>query len=319
MAAITPLKFDLRRRQAVFFGLVAWLVVANGAQLLARSVDAKLTHPPTAQAVYVAKPSQLPLGGRVLAGQYRLVALYGVTTSPSLGALGEQGLSASVRRIDKIAKKYQAYSQQKIMPTFELIASVASASPTRDHDYSKEASISSLRSIISYAVKHHIYVVLDLQPGRDDFLTQAKHYRELLAYPNVGLALDPEWRLKPHQLHLRQIGSVSAGEVNRTAAWLAQLVKTKQLPQKVFLLHQFRTSMIGRRTQLETHKELMTIIQMDGQGSQGAKLGSWRAVRVGAPTGIYFGWKNFYDEDQPTLSPKRTMALKPQPWYVSYQ
>ena len=40
-----------------------------------------------------------------------------------------------------------------------------------------------------------MYVVLDLQPGRTDFLTQAKRYEPLLALPHVGLALDPEWRL----------------------------------------------------------------------------------------------------------------------------
>ena len=59
-----------------------------------------------------------------------------------------------------------------------------------------------------------VYVMLDLQPGRTDFLTQAKRYEELLAQPHVGLALDPEWRLGPQQLHLEQIGSVGIDEVN---------------------------------------------------------------------------------------------------------
>ena len=60
--------------------------------------------------------------------------------------------------------------------------------------------------------------MLDLQPGRTDFLTQAKLYAELLKQPHVGLALDPEWRLKPDQVHLVQIGSVSAEEINQMGA-----------------------------------------------------------------------------------------------------
>ena len=64
-------------------------------------------------------------------------------------------------------------------------------------------------------------VVLDLQPGRTDFLTQAQQYADLLALPYVGLALDPEWRLAPDQVHLRQIGSVGIDEVNGVSAWLA--------------------------------------------------------------------------------------------------
>lgn len=179
--------------------------------------------------------------------------------------------------------------------------------------------MASLKPIIDFAAERHIYVILDLQPGRDDFLTQAREYRELLARPNVGLAIDPEWRLSPNQFHLRQIGSVSVGEVNRVADWLARLTRDNDLPQKALLLHQFSTSMIRDRSKLQTHKELMTIIQMDGQGSLGAKLDSWQAVKATAPAGVYFGWKNFYDEDKPTLSPERTMRLKPQPWYVSYQ
>jgi hypothetical protein len=34
---------------------------------------------------------------------------------------------------------------------------------------------------------------------------------------------------------------------------------------------------------------------------------------------VQFGWKNFYDEDQPLRSPAATMALDPPPVFVSYQ
>ncbi|OUD85835.1 hypothetical protein BC477_15610 [Clavibacter michiganensis subsp. michiganensis] len=43
----------------------------------------------------------------------------------------------------------------------------------------------------------------------------------MLAQPGVGLALDPEWRLGPDQVPLKQIGSVSAAEVDATTDWLA--------------------------------------------------------------------------------------------------
>lgn len=94
---------DHRRRQVVFLGLIVWLVLANGAQLLAASVDVQLTASPPISPVHIYRPSQLPGGGRALAGQYRFVALYGVTTSPVLGALGEQKLPTSVKRVKKIS------------------------------------------------------------------------------------------------------------------------------------------------------------------------------------------------------------------------
>jgi hypothetical protein len=89
-----------------------------------------------------------------------------------------------------------------------------------------------LRPWVDAARAAGIYVMLDLQPGRTDFLTQAQRYAELLAQPNVGLALDPEWRLKPDQVHLAQIGSVTADEINRTGAWLAAFTREHTLPRR---------------------------------------------------------------------------------------
>jgi len=61
--------------------------------------------------------------------------------------------------------------------------------------------------------------------GRTDFLTEARRYEDLLREPDVGLALDPEWRLGPDQRHLEQVGTVDASEVNEVSAWLAGIVR----------------------------------------------------------------------------------------------
>lgn len=62
-----------------------------------------------------------------------------------------------------------------------------------------------------------LYVILDLQPGRADLLTQAKRYAPLLAMPSVGLALDPEWKLGPGQVPLQQIGGVDASRSTKSS------------------------------------------------------------------------------------------------------
>lgn len=58
---------------------------------------------------------------------------------------------------------------------------------------------------------------------------------------------------------------------------------------------------------------------MDGQGATGDKLKTWSAVTEAAPTGVPFGWKNFYDEDTPVFTPEETMNHEPAPFMVSYQ
>jgi hypothetical protein len=263
---------------------------------------------------------QLPGGGQVLFPDREIVALYGSPFYPALGALGQQGLSASIARAKAVAAQYSALTSVPVVPAFEIIATVASATPGAGGTYSQVFSAAALQPWVEAATKAGLYVTLDLQPGRASFLAQAQQYQSLLELPNVGLALDPEWQLQPGQLPLQQIGSVSIAEVNSVASWLAALTATYHLPQKLLELHEFRPSMIQDVQQLDTgYDDLAIVINMDGQGSPGAKLQTWQNVVTGAPKGVFFGWKDFYAEDSPMLGPAQTIGHDPAPVLISYQ
>ena len=263
---------------------------------------------------------QLPGGGQLLFPMHRLVALYGHPGDPALGALGQQDLRASIARARKTARAYRRLSSVPVTPAFEIIATVAEAHPGPDGSYSYESPLSLLRPWVSAATAARMYVVVDLQAGRASLLSQAKRYTPLLKLPNVGLALDPEWKLGPGQLPLHQIGSVSASEVNSVSRWLAGLTARHHLPQKLLVLHQFQLSMIGGEHQLDTRNgDLAIVIHMDGQGSPQNKQETWNAVTKAAPPGVFFGWKNFYTKDHPMLGPRQTMARTPEPVMISYQ
>jgi hypothetical protein len=338
----------LVRRGDMSTGTQAALATARaaGAKLVISSGDDPRTDPAAIKALSAARPArvlaigagfgparelaarvavaetgvQLPGGGQVLFPMHRLLALYGYPGAPQLGALGAQGLSASIARIRRIAATYQPLSRVPVVPTFEIIATVAQASPGPSGSYSYESRPGALRPWVRAATAAGMYVVLDLQPGRDSLLAQARQYSSLLRLPNVGLALDPEWKLQPGELPLHQIGSVTSTEINSVISWLASLTARDQLPQKLVVLHQFRLSMITDEHALDTsHDDLAIVIHMDGQGSPTDKLQTWQAVTSTAPAGVFFGWKNFYAKDHPTFSPLQTMANTPQPVMISYQ
>lgn len=264
--------------------------------------------------------TQVPGGGQLVLPGKRYVALYGHPGTPALGVLGEQGLDGAIKRAKQFAGRYEEFSQDPVIPTFEIIASVAT-SHAGDGDYSNEVDPSVFEPWIERAQEEDVYVLLDLQPGTDDFLDQAQQYESLLKYPNVGLALDPEWRLKPGQRHMAQIGQVDAAEINETTEWLAELTRDNKLPQKIVVLHQFQNRMITDRDQLDTtHPELALVIHADGHGTHSMKQETWRALRQNAPEGVFWAWKNFIDEDSPTMTPKETMTeVKPAPVLISYQ
>lgn len=291
-----------------------------GAQLLTLGKGFAKPAEFSALAATAASGQELPGGGQLVFPDRRLIGLYGSPGTSSLGALGEQDLDGTIKRARKLAAEYQPHSKEKVQPAFEIIATVASAAPGADGKYSRYTPVDTLEPWVKAAQEAGIYVVLDLQPGRNDFLTQAKHYEKLLAYPNVGIAYDPEWRLKPGQRHMEQIGSVDAAELNRTNDWLAALTRKKELPQKVVILHQFRRSMITDRSTLDTtHPELAMVLHADGHGTPGMKLATWKNLRRDLPDGIRMAWKNFIDEDSPTFTPEQTFDLEPKPWFVSYQ
>jgi hypothetical protein len=249
----------------------------------------------------------------------RYVAFYGHPVASGLGVLGEQGPAETLARMQPLLAEYAADGAQ-VIPTFEIIASIASAGPT-DGDYSEEWPPSAFAEWIKVAQENGMYVILDLQPGREDFLTQAKQYEELLKLPFVGLALDPEWRLRPDQVHLRQIGHVNAAEVNRVVDWLAALVRDNGLPQKMLIVHQFKSTMIVDRETLKRRPELQMVIQMDGQGPIPTKDETYSFLTAGTEEAHWrWGWKNFFDEDSPeTASPAYTINHSPVPVFVSYQ
>ncbi|OUM42531.1 hypothetical protein [Arthrobacter sedimenti] len=268
-----------------------------------------------------ATAAQLPGGGQTVFPGRRMVALYGHPSGPYLGALGEQGIEATLARVKDLAAQYQPYSDEPVIPALDLIATVASADPGTDGDYSSETSIDELEPWIDAAEAQGVYVVLDLQSGRSDFLSQAKLYEELLARPSVGLALDPEWRLLPNQQPLQQIGTVGTAELNAATTWLADLTRDRALPQKLLMIHQFRIDMISEREGLDVSRtELAVTLHADGHGTPAQKLDTWFALQSVPPEGTWPSWKNFYDEDQPMLTPEQTYTLvDPKPWLVTYQ
>jgi hypothetical protein len=263
---------------------------------------------------------ELPGGGFLILPRI-LVALYGNPTTTALGALGEQGPADAATRVQGMAAQFEAPGVRPL-PTFEIITTVAAGNPGGDGDYSNEMGNEVIQPWIDVGAQEGVYVILDLQPGRSDFLTQAKRYEQELLNPHVGLALDPEWRLTADQLPLQQIGRVQAAEVNQVVEWLANLVHENDLPQKILLLHQFREFMLEDRETIMTPPELQVIIQMDGQGAVPDKYNTWAILTSGWENHPWaWGWKNFYDEDIPGggISPADVLQLVPTAAYVSYQ
>lgn len=275
---------------------------------------------PTPQEQVVAR-AELPGGGRTIFPDRMLVAAYGHPITPALGVLGEGGLDAAVATAREHAARYEPLSGGvPVVPAFEIIATVAHAEAGDDGNYSGETDPELIRPWIERAEAEGIYVILDLQPGRSGLLEQARIYEDLLRHPHVGLALDPEWKLRPDQVPLVEVGTVDADEVNEVSEWLNALTVEADLPQKLMIVHQFQTRMVGGMDRVVyTRPGVQVLVQMDGQGNPGDKDLTWAAVRDELPAGVPMGFKNFYKVDTPMMSPEQAMAREPRPLLISYE
>ena len=190
--------------------------------------------------------TSLPGGGETVFGNKQfLTAFYGTAGTSSLGVLGENTPDDAFKRITRMGKPF-IQQGEKQLPVYELIVTVAdgAATPGTDGDFSHDILHSNVQAYIDAAHRNGALLLLDIQPGRTDFLTVAKRWQWALEDPWVGLALDPEWRASATEFPGQTIGSVSAKEINRTAGWLSNLTQAGGLPEKLFVLHQFQTGMI---------------------------------------------------------------------------
>jgi hypothetical protein len=262
-------------------------------------------------------PTALPGGGtKVFAGNRFLVAYYGTGQTSALGVLGETDPDTMDRRLHRAAAAFRQPGQP-IRHVYELIVTIADGSPGPDGDYSHDIPRSEVRRYIAAAHRNNALLLLDLQPGRSSFPEVAKRWEWALRDPWVGLAIDPEWRMGPHQVPAHTVGQVRAGEVNRTAAWLARIVRQDDLPQKVFVLHQFRTDMVSDIRSVRRHPELAMVQHVDGFGTPHQKLATYHAVAK--PRQFTMGFKLFYDEDVRRMQSRAVHAVRPKVRFVSFQ
>lgn len=301
-----------RRRLTALGAVVAPLAIVaammgNGDDETARTAS---------QTAEPAPPPELPRGGRSIFPEHRVVAFYGAPQDPQLGALGIGSPDSAVRRLRRQARPYDR-ERRPVLPALELITVIANADAGEDGMYRSRQDDTVIRRYLRAARRAKALLLLDIQPGRADFFTETTRLRKWLKEPDVGLALDPEWRVGEGQVPGQVIGHVSAREVNATSAWLAQLIKRRNLPEKLFVIHQFTDDMVDD-TKLKLRDGLAMVLNVDGFGGREVKIAKYRRFARAAPD-FEPGFKLFYEEDVNLLTPRHVMRMKPRPALVVYE
>jgi hypothetical protein len=261
-------------------------------------------------------PEQLP--GAILP-HYRIVAYYGNPMSRRMGILGQIAPDSMLARLQEEVRAYAAAdTATPVMPALELIVTVAQAAPGADGKYRLRMPDTLIDRVASWADRAHALLILDVQIGRSTVAEELTPLVKYLQRPTVHLALDPEFALPPGKVPGRVIGRMDAAQVNEASAVLAGLVDDHHLSPKVLIVHRFTHPMLREADHIRLDPRVQVVIDMDGFGPDWMKRSSYRAYVASDPV-QYAGFKVFYKNDKPVMTPHDVLALFPAPSFVMFQ
>ena len=248
-----------------------------------------------------------------------ILAFYGHPSSRNMGILGRFTKEELNEKLESLAAEYQAAGGRNIQKAFYII--FGTVWPGGEIGIIQE---SLLKEYIEFALENDILIFIDHQIGRYTPEDSLRRMLPWLKYPNVHLALDPEWRTtKPMQ----EIGTVSADEINQVQRIMEDYIIENHLPgERLLVIHQFNNRMISNREQVESNFSRVRLVHCaDGFGSPAVKRSSYANNAQAANIPIK-GFKLFFDFgipgagiDSPLLSPREVFELNPRPYVVMYQ
>jgi hypothetical protein len=249
-----------------------------------------------------------------------ILAFYGHPDSSYMGILGRYTIEDLNVLLEELASEYDEVNGSRgIRKAFYLI--YGTVQPGGKIGYIAEKT---LKKYLDFALENDILVFIDHQIGRYDPVDSLKEILPYLRYPNVHLALDPEWRTaRP----MKVIGNVTAEELNRAQEEMSRYLEENGIPgDRLLVVHQFDWRMIKKRDTVETgYKQVNLVHCSDGFGSPALKRSTYAYNALAANIPIK-GFKLFYNfnipgagYDDPLLSPEEVVSLDPRPSLIIYQ
>jgi hypothetical protein len=268
-----------------------------------------------AQAAARALPQRVP----VLAN-FDILSFYGHPSSRRMGILGEYPKDQLASLLSGYAQLLDAANGDRdVIPAFHLI--YGTCWPEGEIGYLSSRTV---EEYVRFAAERGMLVFLDHQIGKYTVEESVRRLLPFLRYPNVHLALDPEWRTV---LPMQEIGSVTAEEINRAQELMQAYLAEHGLPGvRILVFHQFTEKMIRDRSRIRSDFDrVLPVHVMDGFGHPALKRNSYTLNAKAANLPLK-GFKLFFKSgypgagfDEPLMTPQEVLGLVPAPVLIMYQ
>ena len=266
-----------------------------------------------------------PLPGAILPAK-RVVAYYGNPLSKRMGALGEYEPQDMLNRLDREVKAWAAADPSTpVQPALHMVAIVAQGQAGRDGKWRTRMDSALIEKVYGWAKSRNALFFVDIQVGWSTVQAELPYLMKFLERPDVHLGLDPEFSMHHSREGVRpsaKIGVMDAAEINWAIRQLSDLVRQKNLPPKILVVHRFTQRMVNNASEIRPDPRVQVVIDMDGWGPAWLKFDSYQHYAVAEPV-QFTGFKIFYGNDTKKggtiLTPREVLQLKPKPIYIQYQ
>ena len=264
-----------------------------------------------------------PLPGAIFPYQ-RVVAFYGNPLEKRMGVLGEYPKDVMLAKLDTAVSWWaKADPSHPVLPALHLVVMVAQGAPGKNGLYRLQMRDSMINEIHSWAKAKHALFFIDLQIGQSTVEAEVPRFAQFLKEPDVHLALDPEFSMKPSgRVPGTKIGTMDAKDINWAVRYLDSLVKAKNLPPKILVVHRFTRKMVTNARDIRAAPHVQVVMDMDGWGPPWLKFDSYHDYVKSEPV-QFTGFKLFFHNDtkkgDPLLTPQEVLRLFPRPLYIQYQ
>jgi hypothetical protein len=236
-----------------------------------------------------------------------------------MGILGQLPPAEMLSKLERTATEWAAADTTRgVMPALHLIATVAQGKPGPGGKYRLRHSDQTIEQVLGWAEERGWVVFLDVQIGHSTVPDELPHLVKYLERPYVHLALDPEFAMKLGGVPGRRIGTLDADDVNYAVKLLAEIVEREQIPPKVLVVHRFTRRMLTNHDRITLDPRVQVVVDMDGFGTPRLKEDAYKFFIVPYPV-QYTGFKLFFKNDKPMMTPAQVLELYPQPLYIQYQ
>ena len=235
-----------------------------------------------------------------------------------MGVLGRYKGKELASRLRQQAQAYSPLTPKQVLPAYHLVAVIAQPTSSRDGMWRRRETRETIQSLLDQARRNGFKLILDIQPGRSTVLAEMEYLRPHLEEPDVYLALDPEFAMPDGEAPGRKIGRMSARDVNDAIDILESIIRQRNLPPKVLIVHQFTMKMLADKQNIRDSALVDVVLDMDGFGDRPLKRAIYAMVNRQRPL-EFSRAKLFYKEDTNLFAAKEVMALRPEPAVIIYQ